>query len=633
MNLLTTEEQLLFKALDFTPEDLEANRQGKLGPRQIARLQQILQRRLAGVMLALVMIVLLAATVPLFLGSRDFRGSESLVLFPVILIPVLAFLSFRPLRSIPELRQVLRQGNIRKLEAIIRKGEPSAEVGGRFNTVQNVEYAIHVDGQRLPVTPKFWAALEDESSYVLYFVDLHRRQPISNANILACERSQDYRQRLNAQPAKVMPRSAPFKMPQFQRQNEAFISYSRVNLDFARGLVESLEAGGLDCWFDMEDIPGTAVWWQQIKSGIREANAVVCIISPNWLRSEVSHWEMDYALTHSKKIIPLFYQDVFQDHDLLQSLADLNWQTPDGRAVSALANWDRIKALNFILAHQGQPDVVQEVITAARIDLAYVEQHTRLLQRAHEWAAVGQRADFLLKGVELEAALKWLQQGAYKTPAPDDLHQSYIQISREIEQERLKQEQERERRASRNEQTAKSSKEHAQGIAKQLAVSEARRKDVEGKRPLTMIAMALFGIGSIAYLIAQFGGLLSTSATPRYQLPSFPPALLTGEVLRLTTEPTPGSRTAVLGDNGGRLIDGKQSWLYDADQPGENLHIQILATWQAIIELTSPDGAPLSPLEESSNRAVFTLPSAGRYHLSIHRRAEPQGIYILSLTR
>lgn len=54
---------------------------------------------------------------------------------------------------------------------------------------------------------------------------------------------------------------------------DIFISYSRKNKDFALLLVGALKAKGHEVWIDLDEIPPSAEWWAEIKSGIDEAGA------------------------------------------------------------------------------------------------------------------------------------------------------------------------------------------------------------------------------------------------------------------------------------------------------------------------------------------------------------------------
>lgn len=79
-------------------------------------------------------------------------------------------------------------------------------------------------------------------------------------------------------------------------KREIFISYSRKNKDFALKLVKALKDDGREVWIDLDAIPPSAEWWEEIKQGIDEAHTFVPILTPELLSSPVCTFEMDYAI-------------------------------------------------------------------------------------------------------------------------------------------------------------------------------------------------------------------------------------------------------------------------------------------------------------------------------------------------
>jgi hypothetical protein len=63
--------------------------------------------------------------------------------------------------------------------------------------------------------------------------------------------------------------------------NDVFISYSRADADFVRGLQQALEARNRRAWVDWQDIPPTAEWMQEIRDAIDGSDAIVFVLSPD----------------------------------------------------------------------------------------------------------------------------------------------------------------------------------------------------------------------------------------------------------------------------------------------------------------------------------------------------------------
>jgi hypothetical protein len=86
---------------------------------------------------------------------------------------------------------------------------------------------------------------------------------------------------------------------------DVFISYSRKDKTFVRQLHAGLAALNRDVWVDWEDIPPTADWWNEIREGIEGANTFTCIISPDFVRSDVCRREVECAVANNKRIVPV----------------------------------------------------------------------------------------------------------------------------------------------------------------------------------------------------------------------------------------------------------------------------------------------------------------------------------------
>ena len=73
---------------------------------------------------------------------------------------------------------------------------------------------------------------------------------------------------------------------------DVFISYSRKDKAFVQVLNQALEESQYDTWVDWEDIPLTADWWEEIKSGIEAADTFLFVISPGSITSKVCGQEI-----------------------------------------------------------------------------------------------------------------------------------------------------------------------------------------------------------------------------------------------------------------------------------------------------------------------------------------------------
>lgn len=130
-------------------------------------------------------------------------------------------------------------------------------------------------------------------------------------------------------------------MPPTAAENSSgyiFISYSKKQGAYARGLTDHLVASGFDVWID-DRIEYGSNWWNTIVETIRQSAALVVIMTPDSLASEWVQLEVQLAKKWKKPVFPLLlqgenwplfeltqYVDVSDQHfpepDFLDRLAD-----------------------------------------------------------------------------------------------------------------------------------------------------------------------------------------------------------------------------------------------------------------------------------------------------------------------
>ncbi|MFT3893481.1 MAG: toll/interleukin-1 receptor domain-containing protein [Anaerolineales bacterium] len=85
-----------------------------------------------------------------------------------------------------------------------------------------------------------------------------------------------------------------------------FISYSRRDDEMMRRVAFFLRDQGFKVWVDNEKlIPGTSAWEEAIESALKQAFAVVVILSPNSKSSEWVRREITYADQFEKRVFPV----------------------------------------------------------------------------------------------------------------------------------------------------------------------------------------------------------------------------------------------------------------------------------------------------------------------------------------
>ncbi|MBW4470384.1 MAG: TIR domain-containing protein [Stenomitos rutilans HA7619-LM2] len=197
---------------------------------------------------------------------------------------------------------------------------------------------------------------------------------------------------------------------------DVFISYSRKDKDFVKALHTALAQCDRDAWVDWEDIPLTADWWQEIERGIEAADTFVFVVSPDSTASRVCNQELDHAVQHHKRLVPVVRRDDFERQQAHEALRRHNWL--------------------FFREEDDFDCAFQSLLEAIDMDLEHVHAHTRLLVRAIEWDSKGQDDSFLLRGSDLKSASRWLSLGTDKDPKPTALQTQYILASGKAEIQR-----------------------------------------------------------------------------------------------------------------------------------------------------------------------------------------------------
>src|SRR5262245_24300882 len=179
---------------------------------------------------------------------------------------------------------------------------------------------------------------------------------------------------------------------------DIFVSYSRKDKEFVRRLCKALTNINRDTWVDWKDIPSTAEWLKEAYLNIESANAFTFVLSPDSVVSNVCRLELAHAVKHNKRLMPIVYRDV-DPANTPPELSARNWI--------------------FRREHDDFSEAFQSLIKALDTDLEYVSAHTHWLRRAIEWDTKARDNSLLLRGLDLQSAVKFLiQADSRKEPGP-----------------------------------------------------------------------------------------------------------------------------------------------------------------------------------------------------------------------
>jgi hypothetical protein len=191
---------------------------------------------------------------------------------------------------------------------------------------------------------------------------------------------------------------------------DVFISYAREDDGFVRRLHAALETAGRDSWVDWQKIPLTAEFKKEIFSGIESADDFLFVISPDSCASEICLEELDHAVGHNKRLVPVSYCEV-DPSSVPERLRELHW---------VLFRDDNDFDKKFA-----------DLLRAIDTDLDWVRAGTRLLVRAIDWQNRDRDASLLLRGQDLVTAEGWLAEtGQTPDRNPTPLQSEFILASR-----------------------------------------------------------------------------------------------------------------------------------------------------------------------------------------------------------
>ena len=89
----------------------------------------------------------------------------------------------------------------------------------------------------------------------------------------------------------------------------SFLSYSRVDKNFASKFAEDLSKNGIDVWFDKTHILTGSLWDEEIEKALKKCTTIIVILSSNSIKSKNVLDEISFAVDENKRIIPVKISD------------------------------------------------------------------------------------------------------------------------------------------------------------------------------------------------------------------------------------------------------------------------------------------------------------------------------------
>lgn len=144
--------------------------------------------------------------------------------------------------------------------------------------------------------------------------------------------------------------------------NEVFVSYCRRDGDAAHEIVDALLARNYDPWFDWGKIKPGAPWRDACLNGAQVCDSLLFLISPDSVRSSACAMELNCAIRHNKRIIPMMVKPV-SARQMHPSLSALNWLRYDQDKEKAIAQlFELLSSPRYSLLHlSGRPSAYLKI--------------------------------------------------------------------------------------------------------------------------------------------------------------------------------------------------------------------------------------------------------------------------------
>ncbi len=193
---------------------------------------------------------------------------------------------------------------------------------------------------------------------------------------------------------------------------DIFICYDTKDKKIRDSVIKSLSHYSKTTWIHDRDIQKGDNYECSIEQGIENADNFFYFISSRSVVSEYCQKELEHALKHNKRIVPLLIVET-PEADIPESVRYL--QYVDFTDNTCQADYD---------------SDIDDILNILRHEQEYYKQHKILLVRALKWETENKKSSFLLRGHNLDNAKTWLRlNDKRKEHLPLNLHKDLITTS------------------------------------------------------------------------------------------------------------------------------------------------------------------------------------------------------------
>jgi hypothetical protein len=204
-----------------------------------------------------------------------------------------------------------------------------------------------------------------------------------------------------------------------------FISYKHEENEFAEMLMRQLQAAGFEIWVDTERLRAGENWREAINDAIKEAFALILVISPEAKQSEYVTYEWAFAQGAGVKVIPLLLKPTEKLHPQLEQLQYLDFidraRPPWEKLIRRLWEIQGEHQTHTVSVSRDAPAAVKTAVAA--LDSTSPDERRNALKALAQmnhtaaYAALVGAVQHPMRDVRIDAAFMLAKQTNHKDPA------------------------------------------------------------------------------------------------------------------------------------------------------------------------------------------------------------------------
>jgi hypothetical protein len=134
------------------------------------------------------------------------------------------------------------------------------------------------------------------------------------------------------------------KQSAHKRARRVFLSYVKEDEGLARRLAKTLQKARFEPWLAEDEVASGSNWAKSVGDALDTSDAIVLLLSKDFLRSDWAQKEWEFAITsrkHAKRVLPVLTPGT--------EIETVPWIVKRIQHVKARASWSKTKTANEIV--------------------------------------------------------------------------------------------------------------------------------------------------------------------------------------------------------------------------------------------------------------------------------------------